>query len=86
MFYIKVQDLETRINFLKYLKENNIDAAFHYTPLHNSQFGKSHCSFSGIDTFTKKESEKLLRLPLYYGLTKIEIQEVANKIVDFFDN
>jgi dTDP-4-amino-4,6-dideoxygalactose transaminase len=85
MFYIKAQNLETRDNLLEYLNKDNISANFHYMPLHSSQFGKIHCSFSGVDTFTKEESVKLLRLPLYYKLTAIEVQKVVNRVVKFFD-
>lgn len=68
MFYIKVKDLEERTNLIDYLKENGVNAVFHYIPLHSSPAGKELGRFHGEDRYTTKESERLLRLPLYYGI------------------
>ncbi|MEI7475132.1 MAG: dTDP-4-amino-4,6-dideoxygalactose transaminase [bacterium] len=78
LFYIKTKDLEERTQLIDYLKQNNITPAFHYVPLHSSEAGVQYGRFHGEDQYTTKDSERLLRLPLYYG---IEIQDV-NFIVD----
>jgi len=73
MFYIKAKNLEERTKLIKYLKDNGIQAVFHYIPLHDSPAGKRFGRFNGKDEYTTSESEKLVRLPMYYGLTKSEI-------------
>ncbi len=83
MFYIKVKDLQVRTKLLAFLKENEINAVFHYIPLHTSVAGRKYGSFSGEDNFTTRESERLLRLPLYYGM-KDEILQVIEKVIQFF--
>ena len=83
MFYIKVKDLETRTRLLEYLKENNILAVFHYIPLHSSEAGIKFGVFHGEDKFTTKESERLIRLPMYYNLTKDDINSIKEKLVLF---
>lgn len=84
MFYIKVKDLETRTNFINYLKNNGIYAVFHYIPLHTAAAGKIFCRFHGTDKYTTKESERLVRLPMYYGLTENDIYYIADKIYKFY--
>jgi dTDP-4-amino-4,6-dideoxygalactose transaminase len=84
MFYIKVKDLETRNGLISFLKENGILAVFHYIPLHLSPAGKRFGRFVGSDIYTTKESERLLRLPMYYGLKKEEISQVIKGIFNFF--
>ncbi len=84
MFYIKVEDLVTRTKLLKHLKQNDILSVFHYIPLHSSPAGCKFGRFYGNDDFTTKESERLIRLPMYYGLTKIEIQKVVKFIYAYF--
>jgi dTDP-4-amino-4,6-dideoxygalactose transaminase len=84
IFYIKVKDLETRTAFLKYLKENNILSVFHYVPLHSSPAGKKFGRFNGKDEYTTKESERLIRLPMYYGLKDEEISFIIKTIKKFF--
>src|SRR5699024_10268196 len=73
MFYIKVKDLDERTRLISYLKENGICAVFHYIPLHGAPAGIKYGVFYGEDKYTTKESERLLRLPLYYGLSEGEI-------------
>ncbi|MBQ8084673.1 MAG: dTDP-4-amino-4,6-dideoxygalactose transaminase [Lachnospiraceae bacterium] len=85
MFYIKVKDLEERTNLLKYLKDNGILAVFHYVPLHSSVAGRKYGRFSGDDKYTTKESDRLLRLPMYYGLTEEEIIYIIEVINKYFD-
>lgn len=84
MFYIKAADLKERTELIKYLAENNIMAVFHYVPLHSAQAGKKFGRFSGEDNYTTKESERLLRLPMYYGLQKEEIIYITDTIKKFY--
>lgn len=65
MFYIKTKDLEERSKLIAFLKENGIGAVFHYIPLHSSPAGQQFGRFHGEDKYTTKESERLLRLPMY---------------------
>jgi len=85
MFYIKVKDLEQRTALLKYLKENNINAVFHYVPLHSSPAGVNFGRFTGKDVYTTKESERLIRLPMYYGLTEQNVKNICQVVYDFFN-
>lgn len=84
MFYLKVKDLETRTKLLEEFKKENIGAVFHYIPLHSAPAGLKFGRFDGIDKFTTKESERLIRLPMYYGLTNDEINTVCNVIKKFY--
>ena len=84
MFYIKCKDLEERTLLIDYLKENQIWAVFHYIPLHSSEAGLKFGRFNGEDKYTTKESERLLRLPLYYGLKEEDIKFVVSKIKEFY--
>lgn len=84
MFYIKVENLALRSSILQYLKDNNIIAVFHYVPLHNSIAGKNLGYFSGEDSFTTKESERLIRLPLWYGIDKIQQDQIISAIKTFY--
>lgn len=84
MFYIKVQDLSERTELINYLKEKNINAVFHYIPLHSSPAGLKFGKFIGEDKYTTTESERLLRLPLYYGLKKNEVQYITEIIEEYY--
>ena len=84
MFYIKAKDLEERTPLIKYLKDNEINTAFHYIPLHSAPAGIKFGRFSGEDIYTTKESERLLRLPMYYQLTKEDRDKVIDKIREFY--
>ena len=86
MFYIKVKDLSERERLQKYLRTKEIGSAFHYIPLHSSPEGLKECRFVGDDVYTTKESERLLRLPMYYKLEKKDIETVCNCVNDFFEN
>ena len=86
MYYIKVKDLDERTKLLDYIKENDILAVFHYIPLHLSSAGKKFGTFFGEDRFTTKESERLIRLPMYYGLKENEIEYIVSKIKGFYKN
>lgn len=85
MFYIKAKDLEERTRLIAHLKEQGITAVFHYVPLHTSPAGKEYGRFNGKDNYTTKESDRLLRLPMYYGLTESDIYKVCTIIYDFYN-
>ena len=84
MFYIKVKDLEERTALLDYLKKNGIYAVFHYVPLHSSEAGLKFSLFSKEDIYTTKESDKLIRLPMYFGLDNKDIEKIIYKIKIYF--
>lgn len=84
MFYLKVTDLAERTLLLDHLKSNGIMAVFHYVPLHNSSAGSDYSRFHGDDQFTTVESERLIRLPLYFGITSEEIEKVVSSVVSFY--
>ena len=84
MFYINTKDLEERSKLIVFLKENGIGAVFHYIPLHSSPAGQQFGRFHSEDKYTTKESERLLRLPMYYGLEKKDIEYVVSKIKEFY--
>lgn len=84
MFYIKTKDLEERTKLIQYLKDNNIMAVFHYIPLHTAPAGIKYARFHGEDKYTTKESERLLRLPLYYTLKEEEVDYICGKIKTFY--
>ena len=85
MFYIKLRDLEQRSRLIEHLASKDVSAAFHYVPLHSSTAGKKFGSFSGEDHHTTRESERLVRLPLYYGIKDNELDTVISAIIDFFN-
>jgi len=84
MFYIKVKNLNERTALIKYLKTNNIMAIFHYIPLHTSAAGRKYGIFNDEDKYTTKESEKIVRLPLYYEICHDEIRHIASIIYNYF--
>lgn len=84
MFYIKAKDIDERTELEKYLKENGVWAVFHYIPLHSAPAGLRFARFHGEDVYTTKESERLLRLPLYYGLKEEEVAYICEKVKEFY--
>lgn len=84
MFYIKAKDLEERTKLIKFMKDNEISLAFHYIPLHSAPAGLKFGRFHGEDVYTTKESDTLVRLPMYYGLSTEEIQYVVKYIKKFY--
>lgn len=84
MFYIKTSTEEERNELIKYLKDQEIMAVTHYVPLHQSEAGKYYGSFSGEDVYTTSHSSRLLRLPLYYGITKKDVAYVIQTIQQFY--
>lgn len=83
MFYIKVSDIDTRTNLIQHLKDNEISAVFHYIPLHSSVAGKNLGYFYGKDEVTTFQSEKLIRLPLWFGLSNKDQGYIISSIYDF---
>ena len=84
MFYIKTDNLLERKKMLDHLIKNNIGAVFHYVPLHSSKAGVQYGRFCGEDKYTTIESERLLRLPLWYGLTDRHIRMISETIKDYY--
>ena len=84
MFYIKTKDIAERVKLQSFLRENGVETVFHYIPLHSSDEGLKVGRFVGEDVYTTKESERLLRLPMYYGLTEEDIITVCKKIGEFY--
>ena len=84
MFYIKTADEHERQELINYLKERDILAVYHYVPLHSAPAGIKYGRFNGEDVYTTKESERLLRLPMYYGLTAEETAFVADQVKKFY--
>lgn len=84
MFYIKTGRLEERNKLISYLKKSGIWSVFHYLPLHTSIAGQRYGCFVGEDKYTTRESERLLRLPMFYNLSKEHIEFICNKIRRFY--
>lgn len=84
MFYIKMPNLDGRTKMIAHLVKNEILAVFHYVPLHNAPAGKRFGQFHGEDKFTTAESNRLLRLPMYYGLSSDDLNFVCDKVEEFF--
>ena len=84
IFYIKVDSLQRRTELIQYLKNYSIQTAFHYVPLHSSEAGKRFGFFHGKDLYTSKESERLLRLPMFYALSMKEVNKICDVIKKFY--
>ena len=84
MYYLVVESLEQRTALIDHLRKNDICAVFHYIPLHSATAGLKYGVFSGEDRYTTDRSERLLRLPMYYGLKEDECQKVIDKVYEFF--
>ena len=85
MFYIKLKDLDERTRFISHMKANDIMTVFHYIPLHTAPAGIRYARFHGEDRYTTKESERLVRLPLYYGLKPDQIDRICEAVGRFFN-
>lgn len=85
MFYIKAKSLDERTKLIAYLRKKGIGSVFHYVPLHSSEAGIKYSQFFGKDVYTTFESERLVRLPMYYNLSKEEVIYVVKNIFDFYD-
>jgi dTDP-4-amino-4,6-dideoxygalactose transaminase len=84
MFWVKVKDLEERSVFLKFLRDQGVYAVFHYVPLHSSDAGLQFGRFCGDDVFTTRESERIVRLPLYYDIEQRDCEKVVDAVHKFF--
>ncbi len=84
IFYLKTKNSEQRFKLSQYLNKQNIETAFHYIPLHSSKMGRRYAKFVGEDRYTTQESEKLLRLPLYYDIQDDELERVVQTIKSFY--
>ena len=85
MFYLKCEGLEARQDYIRFMKENDILCVFHYVPLHSAPAGVKFGRFSGEDRYTTSESDRLVRLPMYYNIAKEDLEKVINKTLEFFD-
>lgn len=86
MFYIKCKDFQTRQNYIQFMKNNDILCAFHYVPLHSAPAGIKFGHFFGTDEYTTSNSDRLVRLPMYYNIDKNDLTYVINKTIQFFEN
>jgi dTDP-4-amino-4,6-dideoxygalactose transaminase len=84
MYYILCKDLEQRTSLIEFLKANQIQSAFHYVPLHSSKAGRKFGEFVGQDQFTSDHSERLLRLPLFYNLSDLDVNKVIDCVMQFY--
>ena len=84
MFYIKLRDLKQRTAFIQYLRDREISSVFHYVPLHSAPAGRKFGRFNGEDVYTTKESDRLVRLPLYYGMKPEDRERVIDTVHSFF--
>lgn len=84
MFFVKTGSLAERAMLIEFLRAREIQAAFHYVPLHTSIAGRRFGRFSGADRYTTIESERLLRLPLWSGITAEEQEAVIEAIREFY--
>ena len=85
MYYLKCKDLEERSAFIKFMKENDVACVFHYIPLHSAPAGIRMGRFNGEDVYTTKESERLVRLPLYYNMSEEDCQKVIETAYRFYN-
>lgn len=84
MFYLKLKSLEERQEYIEYMKKNDILCTFHYVPLHSAPAGVKFGRFDGIDEYTTSESDRLVRLPMYYNIKEDDLNKVINKTLEFF--
>lgn len=84
MYYIKLKDLDERSSFLQFMRDREIGCVFHYVPLHSAPAGRKFGRFHGEDTYTTVESDRLVRLPMYYGITDEDKKTVVDSIYEYF--
>jgi dTDP-4-amino-4,6-dideoxygalactose transaminase len=84
MFYLKTADIEERGALLTHLKARDIMAVFHYVPLHTAEAGEKFGRFAGEDRYTTVESERLVRLPLWFGLSEVDQLSVVAAVNEFY--
>ncbi len=85
MYYLKVKDLDVRTRLIRYLKEAGIVAVFHYVPLHSAPAGIKYGRFHGEDIYTTADSDRLVRLPMFYNLTDEDQDRVIERLLSFPD-
>lgn len=85
MFYLKCKNLETRQAYIKFMKENDVLCVFHYVPLHSAPAGLKFGRFAGEDKYTTSESDRLVRLPMYYNMSREDQEKVIRKTLEFFE-
>lgn len=85
MFYLKCKDLQERTELINFLRENDVQAVFHYVPLHSAPAGLKFGRFDGEDVYTTTESECLVRLPMYYGITEEDVAKVCAAVHAFYN-
>lgn len=83
MFYLKFKDLTERSAFIEWMKQKDILAVFHYIPLHSSPAGQQFGTFYGEDQYTSAESDRLVRLPLFYNMSEAELRLVIEAVLEF---
>lgn len=83
MFYIKLKSLDDRSNFIEKMSKEGISTVFHYVPLHSSPAGLNFGHFFRDDIFTTVESERLVRLPLWYGMTELDLEKIISAVLLF---
>lgn len=84
MYYLKLKNLDHRSEFIKFLKSKGVMAVFHYIPLHTAPAGSKFGEFIGKDEYTTAESERLVRLPMYYGISEQDREQVIKSVLEFF--
>ena len=84
MYYLKTKDLHERTALIGHLGQRGIQSVFHYVPLHTAPAGQRFGRFAGEDRYTTKESERLLRLPMYYQLQECDREQVIDAVFDFY--
>jgi dTDP-4-amino-4,6-dideoxygalactose transaminase len=84
MFYLKCRDLSERSAFIKFMAQSHVMAVFHYVPLHSSMAGERYGRFEGVDHYTTRDSERLVRLPLYFNMTNEDVNRVLTSVKHFF--
>ena len=85
MYYIKVRDLEQRSDFINFMKSKDVLTVFHYVPLHTAPAGLKYGRFHGEDNFTTRESDRLVRLPMYYALTEDDVNYICECVHEYFE-
>jgi dTDP-4-amino-4,6-dideoxygalactose transaminase len=85
MYYVKLKDLEERTAFLSFMRQSEIYSVFHYIPLHSAPAGIKFGEFHGKDQYTTLESERLARLPMYYGMSQEDLNYIIKKVTDYFN-
>lgn len=84
MFYIKCKDLDTRQAYIEFMKKNDILCVFHYVPLHSAPAGLKFGRFAGVDEHTTADSDRLVRLPMYYNIAEADLRKIIEKTIEFF--